>query len=96
MSTSYSRNLQNVVANHRLNDAVAALANRSVLFVHGDRDRRVGKVASYEEQGILLDTNIWVSEQGFPEGEFGYELTDEATVVPLAVKDLACPTGLQE
>ncbi len=44
----------------------------------------------------MIDTNIWVTEEGFPEGEFGYELADEATGEPLAVIDLAWPTGLQE
>lgn len=62
-----------------------------------DRDAVVlGEVASEEEQGILIDTNIWVTEQGFPEGEFGFELMDEATGEALAVIDLAWPTGLQE
>lgn len=62
-----------------------------------DRETVVlGEVASEEEQGILIDTNIWVTEEGLPEGEFGYELADEATGEPLAVIDLAWPTGLQE
>ena len=62
-----------------------------------DRESVVlGGIASKEEQGVLLDTNLWVTEEGFPEGEFSYELTDEATGEPLAVIDLAWPDGLQE
>jgi hypothetical protein len=56
----------------------------------------LGGIASEEEQEALIDANIWITEHGFPEGEFGYELTDEATGKPLAVLDLAWPTGLQE
>ena len=56
----------------------------------------IGGIASEEGQRLLLDTNIWVAEEGFPEGEFGHELTDENTGNPLAVIDLAWPTGLQE
>jgi len=54
-----------------------------------------GGVATAEEEDILVETNIWVSEQGLPEGEFMYELTDESTGEPLAVLDLAWPEGLQ-
>ena len=56
----------------------------------------LGGIASEEEQEILINTNVWVTEQGLSEGEFGYELTDESTGEPLAVLDLAWPSGLQE
>lgn len=54
-----------------------------------------GTIASKEEEQLLLDTNMWVVEQGLPEGEFVYEVVDEATGEPLVVLDLAWPNGLQ-
>jgi len=55
-----------------------------------------GGVATEKEEDVLVETNIWVSDQGLPEGEFMYELTDESTGEPLAVFDLAWPEGMQE
>ena len=48
-----------------------------------------------DEEQLLLDTNLWVIEQGLPEGEFDYELVDEVTGKLLATLDLAWPDGLQ-
>lgn len=39
--TSYSRSLQNVVIRHRLDPALTALADRTVLLIHGEDDRVV-------------------------------------------------------
>ena len=55
-----------------------------------------GGVVDSEEQQVLLDNNIWVVDQGLPEGEFGYELVDEAAGKLLATLDLAWPDGLQQ
>ena len=56
----------------------------------------VGGIAGEEEEKVLLDTNIWVSELDLPEGEFGYEVTDLVTGKLLATLDLAWPNGIQE
>ena len=62
-----------------------------------DRTRGLfGTLASEDEEQILLDTNIWVIDQGLPEGELEYKLADEITGELLAVLDLAWPNGLQE
>ena len=53
-------------------------------------------LASEDEERILLDANIWVIDQGLPEGELRYELANEVTGEPLAILDLAWPNGLQE
>ena len=56
----------------------------------------MGGIAGKEEEQVLLDINIWISELGLPEGEFGYEVTDMATGELLATLDLAWPNGMQE
>ena len=56
----------------------------------------VGGIVSSEEEQLLRNTNIWVTDQGLPEGEFGYELVDEETGELQATIDLAWPDGLQE
>lgn len=48
-----------------------------------------------EEERVLNELNLWVVEQGLPEGERLYELVDPASGEPLAVVDLAWPEGLQ-
>ena len=53
-------------------------------------------VAVDDEEKVLLEANIWVIEQGLPEGEMNYELCDEVTGEALAILDLAWPSGLQE
>lgn len=54
-----------------------------------------GGIADESESDLLLRTNIWITEQGLPEGEMLYELLDEAAEQPVAVLDLAWPDGLQ-
>ena len=55
----------------------------------------LGVPQSEDEEQLLLDANLWVIEQGLPEGEFDYELVDEVTGELLASLDLAWPDGLQ-
>ncbi|MBE0448304.1 MAG: DUF262 domain-containing protein [Actinobacteria bacterium] len=55
-----------------------------------------GGVESEDEERIIREFNGWIVEQGLPEGEFMYELTDPFTGEPLAILDLAWPNGLQE
>jgi hypothetical protein len=54
-----------------------------------------GSISSEEEEQLLLDTNIWVLDQGLPEGEMMYELVQADTGDPVALLDLAWPDGLQ-
>ena len=56
----------------------------------------LGSIKSEAEENLLLDTNIWVVEQGLPEGEMGYQLVNEQTGNLMAILDLAWPNGLQE
>ena len=51
---------------------------------------------SDDEDQLLLDANLWVVDQGLPEGEFDYQLVDEDTGDLIAILDLAWPDGLQE
>ena len=53
-------------------------------------------IAIDDEDQILLDANIWVIDQGLPEGEMNYELCNEVTGEVIAILDLAWPNGLQE
>lgn len=53
-------------------------------------------VSSDVEEQLLLEANIWVIEQGLPEGEFEYQIVDEDSGDLLAILDLAWPDGLQE
>jgi len=55
-----------------------------------------GGVESEEEERIIRDCNDWVVSQGLPSGHYMYELADPATGRPLAVIDLAWPSGLQQ
>jgi hypothetical protein len=62
-----------------------------------DRDvEPLGGIQSEDEEMALQDTNAWVTDQGLPEGEFSYELVNEATGDAMAFIDLAWPDGLQE
>jgi hypothetical protein len=54
-----------------------------------------GGVAAAEEDDLLMAVNEWVVEEGLPEGEFLYELTDPQSGDAVAVLDLAWPDGLQ-
>ena len=56
----------------------------------------LGGIQGEAEEMALLDTNVWVADQGLPEGEFSYELVNEATGDAMALIDLAWPDGLQE
>ena len=62
---------------------------QSIQIVQGD-------ITTEEEEELVLDLNIWVSEQGLPEGDFAYEVLDPETEKPIAFLDLAWPNGLQE
>lgn len=53
------------------------------------------RITSEEEERIILETFDWVVDQGLPEGELRYELTDPATGDLVAILDLAWPDGLQ-
>ena len=65
---------------------------------HGtiERTRPLGGIVTSDEEQILLDMNVWIVEQGLPEGEFSYELVDESTGEPNVVLDLAWPEGIQQ
>lgn len=55
-----------------------------------------GGIESEEEEELILNCNIWITEQNLPIGEMNYELVDGETNQPLAILDLAWPQGLQE
>lgn len=55
-----------------------------------------GGVKGEEEEKILMECNEWVTDEGFAEGEYLYELVDEKTGQVLAIIDLAWPNGIQE
>ena len=54
-----------------------------------------GGIVDEAEEELILKTNIWITEQGLPEGDFLYELVDEDSGELIAVLDLAWPTGIQ-
>ncbi len=56
----------------------------------------LGEIESEDEEALLQQCNDWIVEQGLPQGELLYELTDLGTGEPLANLDLAWPDGLQE
>ncbi|MBI3653805.1 MAG: hypothetical protein HY231_22460 [Acidobacteria bacterium] len=56
----------------------------------------IGNIESEEEEQILRECNAWIVQNGLPEGELMYELTDPETGKPLAILDLAWANGLQE
>ena len=62
--------------------------------VHACTEQKVVPGVGSEEQ-LLLDLNVWVIEQGLPEGEFMFELIEAETTQPFYL-DLAWPNGLQE
>ncbi|NLI74889.1 MAG: DUF262 domain-containing protein [Candidatus Riflebacteria bacterium] len=55
-----------------------------------------GSISTDEEERHLQETNQWVVEQGLPEGELRFELVEEPGGTPLAILDLAWPSGVQE
>ena len=73
------RNLLASAANRFLDSlASGTVPESSVSFRATERTEPVGGIVSSEEEQLILDTNIWVTEQGLPEGEFAYELVDES------------------
>lgn len=54
-----------------------------------------GGIASDDERLVLIAVNRWLSENGLPDGDLGYELLGESTNDPIAYLDLAWPNGLQ-
>jgi len=54
-----------------------------------------GRIASDEDEELILECALWVESMGLPPGEIEYELCDENTGKVLAVLDLAWPDGLQ-
>ena len=88
-----------------LAEAANAFLNSLMNGTHGEVEftgsildrstENLGSISSEEEEQLLIDTNIWVTEQGLPEGEIGFQVADENTGELLALIDLAWPEGLQ-
>ena len=76
--------------------ASGTLSEPSQLDGAVERTAPAGGIVSSEEEELLLSENIWVVDQGLPEGQLGYELVDEATGKLQATLDLAWPDGLQQ
>ncbi len=55
-----------------------------------------GGVESEEEEQSLLALNEWVEGMGLPRGNYLHEVVDADTGNPVALFDLAWPSGLQE
>jgi hypothetical protein len=55
----------------------------------------LGGITEEEEEIALLETNVWITEQGLPEGEMLYELVNFETGAARALLDLAWPDGIQ-
>ncbi len=55
-----------------------------------------GGVGSEAEEAALSGVNDWVQSQQLPAGFLNFELVDNETGAPIAVIDLAWPSGLQE
>lgn len=65
--------------------------------VSGENENQTyGGIGNQDEENLLLECNLWVMNQGLPEGEFSYEVIDEATGELKAIIDLAWANGLQE
>jgi hypothetical protein len=56
----------------------------------------IGGVDSEDEEAEILACNDWIVNQGLPEGEYLYELSEPEEGRPIAILDLAWPNGLQE
>ena len=83
------------------NRFLSSLEMGTLTEVHLDSEKiegtvSIGGIATTEEEQVLLDFNVWVVEQGLPEGEFSYELVDENTGELKLVLDLAWPEGIQQ
>ena len=94
------RELLAKAANDLLDSLVQGTAPQLTVAFASVMDRKVfpvpGSVDGEDEEQILRQCSEWVREQGLPEGELLYELTDPATGEQIAVLDLAWPNGLQE
>ncbi len=55
-----------------------------------------GGIGDAEEEAVLRAVNAWLRDQGLPEGRIEHEIAHPETGEPLAILDLAWPTGLQE
>jgi hypothetical protein len=92
------RELLAKAANDFLQELVTgAIPDVEIAKTIGDRGKRVysGSISDEEEEKLLLETNNWIQENGLPEGEIEYQLTDDEGN-ELALFDLAWPSGLQE
>jgi hypothetical protein len=92
------RELLAKAANDFLQELVTgAIPDVEIAKTIGDRGKRVysGSISEEEEEKLLLETNSWIQENGLPEGEIEYQLTDDEGN-ELALFDLAWPSGLQE
>jgi len=91
------RNLLAESANRFLNSLeMGTLTELHLESENIERTVSLGGIATTEEEQVLLDINVWVVEQGLPEGEFSYELVDENTGELKLVLDLAWPEGIQQ
>lgn len=61
-----------------------------------ERQVVIGSIESEDEERTLRECNEWIAQNGLPEGELMYELTDAETGESLAILDLAWANGLQE
>jgi hypothetical protein len=92
------RDLLTQAANNFLNSLLlnGVAATTADVIVSDDTPCIVsGDIPDDTESDLLLRTNIWVMEQGLPEGEMLFELFDETGQRPLALLDLAWSEGLQ-
>ena len=92
------RELLAVAANEFLNSLVEGKIPEQVLAPQIEERELAGipgSIDSDEEEQLLKECNDWVVQQGLPEGELGFELTDEEGQT-IAILDLAWPDGLQE
>lgn len=83
-------------ANAFLDSLLTSLASETIEAVEPiPRTPPPGGIADEKEEELLIETNIWVMDQGLPEGELLYELTDPDTGDVVVLLDLAWPEGLQ-
>jgi hypothetical protein len=86
-------------ANNFLSSLLTSPASTSVEFDQAAEGvvavKSPGGISDEAEEELLLKTNFWIMEQGLPEGELLYELTNPETGELIALLDLAWPQGLQ-
>lgn len=75
-----------------------SLPEKKIVAIVSDENENqtYGRIASKDEENLLLECNLWLMNQGLPEGEFSYEIIDEATGELKVTIDLAWANGLQE